>query len=350
MHPEALQFVSEVVHQLPPRRLVVELGSRNVNGSVKPMFADAERYLGCDLEPGPGVDVVCPAEDFNPPYTPDTVVCVSVLEHTPRGPEVLANAFRMLGQGGVLILSCATDPWPPHSAVDGGELFDGEYYGNVAPAEMEAWLEAAGFEHHDVSYTPQGDLFVVAAKGAPPAQVTRMAPDLPSIETGMTVPEARLLRELARDQLVLELGVWQGFSTVVMARVARQVHAVDHFQGDPMSGQRDTLGAAWANLERFGVRDRVTLHIGRFEQVLELFEPARFDLVFIDGFHSGEAVTADYELASRLVRPDGVLAFHDYGRYGVQPAVDSIARALQLQVHLTDSLAVLELCKQEVLR
>jgi predicted O-methyltransferase YrrM len=47
----------------------------------------------------------------------------------------------------------------------------------------------------------------------------------------------------------------------------------------------------------------------------------RFDLLFIDGDHSYEGVKADFEMYAPLVRPGGVVAFHDivadvFQRYG----------------------------------
>jgi predicted O-methyltransferase YrrM len=44
---------------------------------------------------------------------------------------------------------------------------------------------------------------------------------------------------------------------------------------------------------------------------------AEVDLFFIDGAHSYEYVRADTENALKCVRPGGVIAWHDYGRVGV---------------------------------
>jgi len=53
------------------------------------------------------------------------------------------------------------------------------------------------------------------------------------------------------------------------------------------------------------------------------FKPATFDLVFIDGDHSYEAVMADIAAWEPLVRPGGILSGHDYGvgSWGVTKAV-----------------------------
>jgi predicted O-methyltransferase YrrM len=48
-----------------------------------------------------------------------------------------------------------------------------------------------------------------------------------------------------------------------------------------------------------------------FNQVKALFDGALLDVLFIDGDHSYEGVRQDYEMYRRLVRPGGIIAFHD---------------------------------------
>ena len=71
MHPEAWAFVQGLGAE--PVGHVVELGSRNFNGSIRPLFADALSYTGVDILPGYGVDVVADAAAFSPDVAPDLV-------------------------------------------------------------------------------------------------------------------------------------------------------------------------------------------------------------------------------------------------------------------------------------
>jgi predicted O-methyltransferase YrrM len=146
---------------------------------------------------------------------------------------------------------------------------------------------------------------------------------LPRIFTSVHEDEASALVEYAADNCVLEIGSWVGFSAVAMARVAREVHAVDWHQGDDDAGRQNTLPQLWKNLARYGVRDKVILHVGRSERVLPLFAPDIFDFVFIDGAHTTEQVRLDAWLTLPLVRHGGRIAFHDYEdeRFGVTAAV-----------------------------
>jgi predicted O-methyltransferase YrrM len=158
----------------------------------------------------------------------------------------------------------------------------------------------------------------------------------PEITSAVTAVESHRLAELAKGKVVLEVGSWYGYSTIVMARVAKRVHAVDWHRGDAHAGERDTLATLWANLERYAVRDRVILHVGRAQDVLPVLRPGSFDLAFLDAFHTTEAVARDAALIRPLLRRGGMLAFHDYGRFGVKEAVD----ALGVPVSLTGTLAV----------
>ena len=161
MHAEARSFVARVLASLPPRQSVVEIGSRNINGTVRDLF-DCQ-YVGLDLMPGPGVDLVLDAGEYEPEGEVDTVVCCEVLEHTEDAAGIVGAAHRMLAPGGVLILTCATEPRYPHSAIDGGALRPGEFYRNVSSRELRDWL--ANFESVEIETTMPGDIYAVAMKG-----------------------------------------------------------------------------------------------------------------------------------------------------------------------------------------
>jgi SAM-dependent methyltransferase len=121
---------------------VLEIGSLDVNGSVRPLFPHAARYHGIDIAPGPGVDEVADAADWRCDGAFDVVVSTEVLEHAPRWRDVLENAWAALVPGGRLLMTCATEPRPPHSAVDGWDVREGEWYENVGVANLLAVVQA----------------------------------------------------------------------------------------------------------------------------------------------------------------------------------------------------------------
>jgi SAM-dependent methyltransferase len=163
MHAEAYEFVRRAVERTGPFGQVLEIGGRDINGTVRPLFGDAE-YVSLDLVEGPGVDVVADAATWDPgPRWFDCVVCCEVLEHASDAAALVARARTWLRPGGALIMTCASDPRAPHSAVDGWELRDGEHYANVSEEDMLAWSE--GYSRvtieHDAGH---GDLYAVCLR------------------------------------------------------------------------------------------------------------------------------------------------------------------------------------------
>jgi hypothetical protein len=143
MHTEAFAWVSRYRTREPVA--VLDIGARNINGSVRPLFAKADPYRTLDIAPGDDVDIVADAADWSPDREYDVVVCCEVFEHTPRWPEICKTAFSALRPAGLFVATMAGPGRPEHSAVDGGPLHPGEYYGNVSPDELRGTLTGLGF-------------------------------------------------------------------------------------------------------------------------------------------------------------------------------------------------------------
>jgi predicted O-methyltransferase YrrM len=138
--------------------------------------------------------------------------------------------------------------------------------------------------------------------------------------------EGRELARLAAGKAVLEIGSYCGRSTVCLARTARAVTAVDSFDGRGTEMPGDTYRTFLANLERYGVSAKVRAVRGTSAEVLGRLPPV-YDLAFIDGSHDRESVVADAGRAALLLRPGGVLVFHDYQTVtdpGVTQAVNEL--------------------------
>ena len=96
---------------------VLEIGSRNINGTPRRFFTGT--YIGIDMLDGPEVDVVAtsdaipfPAESF------DCVVCTEMLEHDPSPWLTLPEIARVLRPGGVVILTARGIGYPLHGFPD----------------------------------------------------------------------------------------------------------------------------------------------------------------------------------------------------------------------------------------
>ena len=148
MHPQVMSFLEVVTapeQEAQAEIAILELGSRDVNGSPRSLFPNALRYHGVDAAPGDGVDEVADAANYRTFELFDLVLCTEVLEHCENWREIVKTAWRCLKLGGTAVFTAACDPRLPHSAIDGGEVRLGEYYANVSVADLDAALLDAGF-------------------------------------------------------------------------------------------------------------------------------------------------------------------------------------------------------------
>jgi SAM-dependent methyltransferase len=92
---------------------VLEIGSRQVQGlalaDLRPLFPGSE-YVGCDMEPGPGVDRIerIEALSFADGWA-GTVLCLNVLEHAWAFERGLAEVVRVTAAGGLALVTTAFD-------------------------------------------------------------------------------------------------------------------------------------------------------------------------------------------------------------------------------------------------
>ena len=86
---------------------IVEIGSQNVNGSIRPIFENAGKYTGIDFAPGEGVDIVL--EDHYkfplPDESVDVVVSSSCFEHASMFWLTFLDVMRILKPDGLFYLS-----------------------------------------------------------------------------------------------------------------------------------------------------------------------------------------------------------------------------------------------------
>lgn len=138
MHDAVRKFVAS--HATTGPCVVLECGSRDVNGTVRDLFPGST-WVGVDPLPGPGADVVADFADYQHPEPVDFVVCTEVLEHSPRWADIIRGAASNLKPGGVFICTAATHGRSPHSAVDEQPIRPWEHYENIDQVELEQVLD-----------------------------------------------------------------------------------------------------------------------------------------------------------------------------------------------------------------
>jgi len=119
-HKEQWVFCGKVKQLFPDsfiNKKVLDIGSFDVNGNEEFLFKNCD-FTGLDLGAGKGVDVVCPAHEYDVlDKTFDTIVSCECWEHNPYYAESIQNAIRMLKPGGLFFFTCATTDRPVHGTV-----------------------------------------------------------------------------------------------------------------------------------------------------------------------------------------------------------------------------------------
>jgi predicted O-methyltransferase YrrM len=167
----------------------------------------------------------------------------------------------------------------------------------------------------------------------------------------MTEAERQCLKRLAFGKRVLEIGSYEGLSTISMAQTARHVTAVDTFDGRATPEPRDTLSTFVNNLNRAGLLPKLRILQGTAEEMLPMLaaDQELYDLIFIDSDHSYVAVKRHIELALPLLSFTGVIAFHDYDtdHPGVIQAVDEFRGEMRAHEQCNSLLALTALPEPE---
>lgn len=111
-------FVKVVAETLESPEPIIEIGSFQVAGQMysadlRPLFP-GKKYLGCDVQEGPGVDRI---EDVHRLSFADrsigTVLMLETLEHVQNPLRAMAEIFRVLRAEGVVVISSCMD-FPVH--------------------------------------------------------------------------------------------------------------------------------------------------------------------------------------------------------------------------------------------
>jgi predicted O-methyltransferase YrrM len=168
---------------------------------------------------------------------------------------------------------------------------------------------------------------------------------------------------------LLEVGTYCGRSTILLADAARAAGTVavtvDHHRGseeqqpgwdyhdpqtvDPETGLMDTLPTFRRTLHHAGLEDHVLAIVGRSPQVAKVWG-GPLGLVFIDGGHTDEHATNDYEGWAPHVAEGGLLVIHDVfpdpvdewtGQAPYRVYLRALASGAFAEVSATDSLRVL---------
>lgn len=150
-HPEQIGFFAATAAAncgLIANSKVLEVGSYDVNGSVRNLFHTASEYVGVDLDAGPGVDVVAYGHEVDhEDGAYDVALSGECFEHDQHWTATFENMMRMTRPGGLVAFTCASRGRPEHgttrsdAVLSPGTQAQGlDHYRNLTAEDFEGCL------------------------------------------------------------------------------------------------------------------------------------------------------------------------------------------------------------------
>lgn len=186
---------------------VLEMGSYDVNGSIRGLFSAASEFVGVDLTDGPGVDVVAYGHRIgHPDATYDVTLSGECFEHDPHWSRTFQNMVRLTRPGGLVAFTCGSFGRPEHGT--GRTLFCDspgtqarglDYYRNLDQDDFVTTLPLdAMFSWFRFWYLPSSfDLYFAGVRrGQTPARATSALPADDEVEAlrSLTTLQHRMAR------------------------------------------------------------------------------------------------------------------------------------------------------------
>jgi 2-polyprenyl-3-methyl-5-hydroxy-6-metoxy-1,4-benzoquinol methylase len=153
MRPVVQEFVARALEDENLQGAkVLEVGSFNVNGSVRPYIESREpaAYVGLDMREGPGVDVMWNCEHLDKlGIECDLVVSTEMLEHAQNWRECMTQMAQIVAPGGLLLITTVSPGFPYHD-------FPGDYW-RYPLDDLKRIIEALGLEIIVAEESPPGE-------------------------------------------------------------------------------------------------------------------------------------------------------------------------------------------------
>ena len=98
---------------------VLEVGSLDVNGSLRPLieFYRPREYVGVDIAPGRGVDILCDIQDLTTKFGPDSfdiIISTELIEHVQDWRTAIHNIKAVCKNGGRILITTRSLGFPYH--------------------------------------------------------------------------------------------------------------------------------------------------------------------------------------------------------------------------------------------
>jgi SAM-dependent methyltransferase len=170
-----INFISQILPDFFESKKVLEIGSLNINGSVRRFYNNCE-YTGIDVAAGPDVDIVSNGENYyEKANTYDVIISCECMEHNPMYEKTWLNMLRLLKDDGLLIMTCATFGRPQHGTSMNEPVsspltiqLGQDYYKNLIRSDFEIVNLSSFFSNYlfETDYSSQDLYFAGLGKNA----------------------------------------------------------------------------------------------------------------------------------------------------------------------------------------
>lgn len=178
MHPSARYYAEKFFFtytKIPDYAKILEIGSLNVNGTLKDLCPKNANYIGVDFISGKGVDIVID-DPYKLPFENDefdVVLCSSVLEHSDFFWLLIIEMMRVLRPGGLLYINAPSNGYIHRYPVDswrfypdaGKSIVSWCKKNNIEANLLESFLGSKLYEN--INYDAWVDFVCIISKGQP---------------------------------------------------------------------------------------------------------------------------------------------------------------------------------------
>ena len=274
----------------------------------------------------------------------DMVTCIHAIEHSQNPVEAVNELIRVLKVGGWLALAIPQESSPhefmahfsafpnkdavrelllQNSYMDKSTFVESDYVTSDNKPEMRILAQKVSFKNKEVLIAPNGfpENFGTSVQPESKGFADRMH----VIKSKKDVHLASCRKELAevyneiqriKPKNFLEIGSYMGGSLYVLAGACApeaKICSLDLGRSGQKARKRLSIMKEALKKEGFdAVWVRKNSHKKEtFDKVQNFFGGSNVDVLHIDGDHSAEGTQKDYDMYSQLVKPGGLIVFHD---------------------------------------
>jgi SAM-dependent methyltransferase len=176
-HSQQLSFLKIVIGTLGNRaetQRVLEIGSYDVNGTIRDIVGAVKEYIGVDLIDGPGVDLVAFGHELEfKSESFDLTLSAECFEHDLHWANTFHNMIRLTKPNGIVAFTCASYGRPEHGTLrsdpslsPGTQSLNLDYYRNLTENDFQNLFDFADFFSNFIFYyNPMSwDLYFMGVK------------------------------------------------------------------------------------------------------------------------------------------------------------------------------------------